>query len=61
MLHAMRIRKLHLDVDTDDFTLNAWLIPVFSAVNSENIRLQENIEGNATLLLDLRTRSGALI
>jgi len=61
MLHAMRIRKLHLDVDTDDFTLNAWLIPVFSAVNSENIRLQANFEGNATLLLDLRTSLGALI
>ena len=61
MLHAIRIRKLHLDVDTDDFTLNAWLIPIFSAVNSENIRLQANFEGNATLLLDLRTSLGALI
>lgn len=61
MMHAIRIRKLYLDVDTDDFTLNAWLIPVFSAVNSENIRLQANFEGNASLLLDLRTSLGALI
>jgi hypothetical protein len=61
ILHAFRIRKLHLNIDTDDFTLNAWLVPVFSAVNSENIRLQANFEGEATLLLDLRTRLGALL
>ena len=60
-LHAFRIRKLHLDIDTDDFTLNAQLIPVFSAVNSENIRLQANFEGKASILLDLRTRLGALM
>ena len=61
LLHAFRIRKLHLNIDTDDYALNAWLIPVFSAVNSENIRLQANFEGNASLLLDLRTSLGALI
>jgi len=61
MLHALKIRKLHLDIDTDDYTLNAWLIPVFSVVSSENIRLQANFEGNVSLLLDLRTRIGALI
>jgi len=61
LLHAFRIRKLQLNIDTNDFTLNAWLIPVFSAVNSENIRLQANFEGEATLLLDLRTRMGALL
>ncbi len=61
ILHAIRIRKLHLNVDTNDFTVNAWLIPVFSAVNSENIRLQANFEGEASLLLDLRTSLGALL
>ena len=61
MGHALRIRKLHLDIDTDDYTLNAWLIPVFSAVNTENIKLQANFEGNASMLLDLRTSIGALI
>ncbi|MFO7669171.1 MAG: hypothetical protein R6W31_05900 [Bacteroidales bacterium] len=61
MLQAFRIRKLHLNIDTDDFTLNAWLIPVFSAVNSDNIRLQANFEGEASMLLDLRTRMGALL
>ena len=61
MLHAFRIRKLHLNIDTDDYTLNAWLIPVFSAVNSENIRLQANFEGDASMQLDLRTSLGALL
>jgi len=61
MLQAFRIRKLHLNIDTDDFTLNALLIPVFSAVNSDNIRLQANFEGEASMLLDLRTRIGALL
>lgn len=61
ILHAFRIRKLHLNIDTDDFTLNAWLIPVFSAVNSENIRLQANFEEETSMLLDLRTSLGALL
>ncbi len=61
LLHAIRIRKLHLDIDTDDVILNARLIPVFSAVNSRNIRMQANFEGNASLLLDVRTRLGALL
>ena len=61
MLHAFRIRKLYLNIDTDDFSLNAWLIPVFSAVNSENIRLKANFDGEASLLLDLRTSLGALL
>ncbi len=61
LLHAFRIRKLHLNIDTDDYALNAWLIPVFSAVNSENIRLQANFEGDASMQLDLRTRLGALL
>ncbi|MCP4310623.1 MAG: hypothetical protein GY790_05125 [Bacteroidetes bacterium] len=61
IMHSFRIRKLHLDIDTDDYALNAWLIPAFSALNSENISLQANFEGNASLLLDLRTRLGALL
>ena len=61
IMHAFRIRKFHMDIDTNDFTLNAWLIPAFSAVNSENIRLRANFEGNNTMLLDLRTRLGAVL
>jgi hypothetical protein len=60
-LHAFRVRRLEADIDTDDFTLNAWLVPVFSMVNGENIRLQVNFEGHQSLLLDLRVTLGALL
>ena len=58
---AFRIKKLKVDIDTDDFTLNAWLIPVFSAVNSENIHLQVNFTGRQFLLLDLRITLGTFL
>lgn len=59
---AFRVRKLRMDIDTDDFLLNAWLIPAFSAVNNgRNIQMQINFEGNILLDLDLRTRIGSLV
>lgn len=58
---SFRIRRLYLDVDTDDVILNAWLIPAFSAVNGNNIRMRVNFEGHSSLLLDLRTHLGALL
>ena len=58
---AFRIRKLLLDIDTDDMILNAWLVPVFSMVNSEDIQMQVNFQGNGYLHLDLRTRIGAIL
>jgi hypothetical protein len=60
-LRAITIRKLELDIDTDDFILNAWLIPVFSAVNSGNIRMRANFEGQASLLFDLRVHLGQML
>jgi hypothetical protein len=61
ILRSFRIRKLYLDLDTDDFILNAWLVPVFSHVNSGNVRLRTNFEGRSSLVLDLRTRMGLLL
>lgn len=60
-LRAFRIRRLEADIDTDDFTMNAWLVPVFTAVNEENISLRVNFEGHQSLLLDLRVTLGALL
>ena len=60
ILASFRIRKLDMDIDTDDFMLNAWLVPAFSSINSENIHMQVNFEGNASLMLDVRTRLGTL-
>lgn len=60
-LGAFRIKKLHMDIDTDDFMLNAWLVPAFSAVNNgRNVQMQVNFEGNMFLDLDLRTRIASL-
>jgi hypothetical protein len=60
-LRSFRIIRLEADIDTDDFTLNAWLIPVFSAVNGENIHLQVNFEGHQSLLLDVRVTLGSIL
>ena len=59
-LGAIRIRKLNLDIDTEDPLLNTWLIPAFSSANSERIHLTANFEGNASLDMDIRTRLGSL-
>lgn len=61
VIRSMRIRKLFLDIDTDDFLLNAWLVPLFSSMNSENVQMRVNFEGTSSLLLDLRTRLGTLL
>lgn len=61
LIRSIRIRKLDLDVDTDDFSLNAYLIPVFSAVNSGNILMRANFEGRISLVMDIRIRIGTLI
>ena len=60
-LSSLRIKKLEADIDTDDFSLNAWLVPVFSAVNGERVHLKVNFEGNQSLLLDLRVTLGVLL
>lgn len=60
MLGTIRIRKLYLDLDTDDFMLNTWLVPAFSMVNNEHIHLQANFEGRASLVMDARTSLGSI-
>ena len=59
---AVRVRRLELDIDTDDYQLNAWLVPAFAAVNSyKNVQMQVNFEGNLSMHLDVRTRIGAIL
>jgi hypothetical protein len=59
---AFQIRRLWLDLDTDDFMLNVWLIPSFSALNTHrNIHMQVNFEGHLFMDLDLRTRIASLL
>jgi hypothetical protein len=59
---AIRVRRLEMDIDTDDYQLNAWLVPAFAAVNSyKNVQMQVNFEGNLSMHLDVRTRVGTVI
>ena len=58
---SVQIRKLFLDLDTDDFILNAWLIPVFSSMNSKNIRMRVNFEGTSSLFLNMQTSLGTIL
>jgi hypothetical protein len=60
-LRTVRIRKFEMDIDTGDFPMNAWLVPVFSLVEGYNRQLRVNFNGNTSLLLDLRLRLGALL
>lgn len=59
---AFQVRRLCVDLDTEDFIMNAWLIPLFSSLNEKkNLQLQVNFEGRLFLDLDLRTRMGSLL
>jgi hypothetical protein len=59
---SIRVKKLMLDIDTDDFIRNAWLVPVFSLVsNNENIQMRVNYSGSISLMLDVRTRIGSIL
>jgi hypothetical protein len=60
-VRSFRIRKLVLDIDTDDFMLNAWLVPVFSFVNNKNIEMRVNFEGTASMHLEMRNRMATLL
>lgn len=60
-LRCVRIRKLELDIDTGDFPLNAWLVPVFSLAEGSNRHLRVNFNGDTSLLLDIRIRLGVML
>jgi hypothetical protein len=61
MVRSFRIRRLLLDIDTDDFVLNAWLVPLFSFVNYENIQMRVNFEGTASMHLEMRNRMATML
>jgi hypothetical protein len=62
IFRAIRIRKLEMDLDSDDFLLNAWLVPAFTMVNNNrNIYLRVNFEGRLYFSLDMRTRIGSMV
>lgn len=59
---AIRLRRFELDLDTDNFPLNAQLVPLFSLANSnQHINMSVNFEGRLFLHLDVRTRVVAIL
>ena len=58
---TIHVKKLELDIDTDDFLLNAWLVPFFSMVQGNQATMRVNFEGYNALQLDVRVRMGGLL
>ena len=45
LLKSFRVRRFRLNIDTDDYILNAYLFPLFVFLNGENRRLAVNYQG----------------
>ena len=52
VIKSSKIKKLKFSIDTDDVIKNAYLIPVFAAVNRKNINLNVNYSGRLSLIVD---------
>jgi len=53
MMQTFRLQKLKINVDTDDFILNAYLYPIFSFMSKNNQQLSINFEGNIEFEVDI--------
>lgn len=45
LLASFRVRRFRVNLDTDDFILNAYLYPIFTLLNGRNRRLAINFQG----------------
>jgi hypothetical protein len=61
LFRALKFRQMDLNIDTSDFMLNAWLVPVFSTLNHGNTRMRVNFEGDFSLLMEMRLRIGTIL
>lgn len=60
--NTCKVKMLKMNIDTDDFILNAWLIPAFSTINNrDNILMQVNFEGVQYINLDVRARLSTIL
>src|SRR5690606_14612110 len=60
-LSSFRLRKLWLDVDTDDVVLNAQLVPVMMLLNRGPVWMQTNYNGRVSLQLVAEGRLNKLL
>jgi hypothetical protein len=56
LLASFRVRRFFINLDTDDFILNAYLYPIFILLNGENRRLAINFEGQTVVDIFLTNR-----
>ena len=56
VLKSFKLRRLNVNLDTDDVILNAFLIPVFIFINRKNIWLNINYNGELSLILLVENR-----
>ncbi len=52
-LKSFKLKILYLNIDTNDVIKNAYLIPVFSNLHRNNIRLNVNYTGDFNLILNV--------
>ena len=59
--YSFRLKKLRLNLDTDDFILNSHLVPVFTSLNSRDVTLTVNYNGEISLFMVLKNRLANLL
>ena len=53
VLRAIKVRRFKLDVDTDDYVMNAYLYPVACFLNRPNREISINFRGSTNFLLQI--------
>ena len=59
----LAVRKLSkaTEFDTDDFIVNSYLVPVFTTINTRDVNLTVNYEGDISLFMILKNRIISLL
>jgi hypothetical protein len=56
VLQSFQVKKLWLNLDTDDYYYNAFLYPIFFFVKGDHYRLNINYQGKNELILIVKNR-----
>jgi hypothetical protein len=61
VIRSYKLKQLKLNIDTGDVIRNAHLIPVFSIVHQEKVKLAVNYEDKTEFLLHLESSLGRML
>jgi len=56
LLKTFKVRQFRLELDTDDYVINAYLYPLFYLVSRPQRQLSVNFEGRTNLALQIENR-----